>query len=466
MTASTGYDCLIVGGGVSGTALLYELARFTDLKRLCLLEKHDRPAQANSHAHNNSQTLHWGDIETQLDPDQALRANRSAAMVVNYATRLAPRDRDRIIQRMSRMVLGVGAKECVALRQRYELLKPSFPRLRLLEAQDIADIEPNVALVQGSWRKDEILGLGMADDWTAADYRALSESFSTQCVRLDRLTDRHVTQLYGTDVTAIRKEGDFYVLDTSRGLMQARSVVVCAGGHGLHLAQGMGLGQEFAFLPVVGTYYTAPDMLSGKVFRMQKPGRPFPALHGGPDFRYRRKTRFGPISMMLARVGLDHKPRLGDFLALFRHEDADVAATIRGMVKRAEVRADLARDLLYRMPLLARGRLAAAVREIVPAIKPRDIEFTAGVGGIRPQIIDKSQRALRLEDTRLTNGAGLIFNLTPSPGGTGCLGQAERDMRQVAHHLGARIDWHAFQRELLEGEVPGISAPTELARAS
>jgi malate dehydrogenase (quinone) len=83
MTASTRYDCIIVGGGVSGTALLYELARLTDLKRLLLVEKYDRPAQVNSHAHNNSQTIHYGDIETNYSLQKALAVKRTASMVVN-----------------------------------------------------------------------------------------------------------------------------------------------------------------------------------------------------------------------------------------------------------------------------------------------------------------------------------------------------------------------------------------------
>ena len=29
------YEVLIVGGGVSGTALLYELSHYTDIKKIC-----------------------------------------------------------------------------------------------------------------------------------------------------------------------------------------------------------------------------------------------------------------------------------------------------------------------------------------------------------------------------------------------------------------------------------------------
>ena len=50
-------DVLIVGGGVCGTALLFELARYTDLGRIALVERYDQLAQVNSKATNNSQTI-------------------------------------------------------------------------------------------------------------------------------------------------------------------------------------------------------------------------------------------------------------------------------------------------------------------------------------------------------------------------------------------------------------------------
>ena len=41
-------DVLIVGGGVCGTALLFELSRYTDLGHLTLVERYDQLAQVNS----------------------------------------------------------------------------------------------------------------------------------------------------------------------------------------------------------------------------------------------------------------------------------------------------------------------------------------------------------------------------------------------------------------------------------
>jgi len=53
-------DVLIVGGGISGTALFYELAKYTNVQSLCLLEKYEALATLNSKGTSNSQTIHTG----------------------------------------------------------------------------------------------------------------------------------------------------------------------------------------------------------------------------------------------------------------------------------------------------------------------------------------------------------------------------------------------------------------------
>lgn len=451
MTANIHYDCIIVGGGVTGTALLYQLARFTDLKRLRLVERHARPAQANSHTHNNSQTLHWGDIETHYSLEKARAMRRDAAMLVNYANRLPRRERDRILFRMPRMVLGVGRAECDLVRERYAALRPTFPRLQLFGPQAIADLEPNVALVDGAWRREEILALGTPDDWSAVDFEALATSFSTQCVRIDRSSDRHISQLFNTDVQAIRKDAAGYVLETSRGLMLARSVVVCAGGHSLLIAQRMGLGLDYACLPVAGSFYLAPEAVNGKVYTVQDSRLPFPALHADRDIRAVGQTRFGPTALMLPMLKRQGRDTAREYLQTLRFDRAAVAGALWHLLRTAQTRDYLVRNFLYEMPWLNRRLFVCAIRKIIPDLTAGDIDYAPGHGGIRPQLIDRQSRRLQLAEVKIIDGKGILFNITPSPGGTSCLGNATRDLGLVAEHLGARVDWPALERELLSG---------------
>ena len=110
-------DVTIIGGGISGAALLYLLARYTDLKNITLVEKCSSIAALNTHGRNNSQTLHCGDIETNYSLEKAVKVKQGAAMVVNYARTLP--SSEHILYKYSKMVLGVGEDECDALEERF-----------------------------------------------------------------------------------------------------------------------------------------------------------------------------------------------------------------------------------------------------------------------------------------------------------------------------------------------------------
>lgn len=72
------YDVLIIGAGVSGSALAYVLSKYTNIKKIALIEKESKAAQVNSNTHNNSQTLHFGDIETNYKLEKAKKVKRAA----------------------------------------------------------------------------------------------------------------------------------------------------------------------------------------------------------------------------------------------------------------------------------------------------------------------------------------------------------------------------------------------------
>ena len=80
------HQVVIIGAGVSGSALLYLAARYTDIGRIGVIEKYAAPARVNSLSSNNSQTLHCGDIETNYTLEKALKVQRAARMVESMDT--------------------------------------------------------------------------------------------------------------------------------------------------------------------------------------------------------------------------------------------------------------------------------------------------------------------------------------------------------------------------------------------
>ena len=438
------YDLLIIGAGVSGTALLYETARYTDIQQIGVIEKYAAPARVNSLSSNNSQTLHCGDIETNYTLEKALKVQRAARMLASYC--LAQPDHEHLIYPYPKMVLGVGAQECRLLRERFELFSPHYPNLQLLDQKAIAAIEPAVAVqANGQLRDEEIIALGSTDEYTAVNFEALSRSFVRRAQQVEGKTvDVH----YNENVKHIRIEEGRFLVETGSTCYQARALVVCAGGHSLKLAQDLGYGLHYSCLPVAGSYYFTPQVLNGKVYTVQNDKLPFAAIHGDPDVLVPGKTRFGPTALILPLLERYNLATLPDFLRVFRF-DRRVARVLWDLFRVPDIRNYMLRNILFEVPLIRKILFLKDVRKIVPGLRYRDLCFARHVGGIRPQLIDKTQRKLLMGEAKIDTGKGAIFNMTPSPGGTSCMENAEIDMRAIAKYLGAGIDEQAFRTELL-----------------
>ncbi|MFN5195274.1 MAG: FAD-dependent oxidoreductase [Cyanobacteriota bacterium] len=446
-------DVLIVGGGVCGTALLFTLARYTDLGHITLVERQDQLAQVNSKATSNSQTIHCGDIETNYTLEKALSVRRTAEMIGRYAELLEPDERQRCVFHTQKMVLAVGDGECGRLRERFDRFSPHFPAMQWLEKELIAEWEPAVALVDGAPRADAIAAIGIRDEATAVDYEALSQSFVAQARREVAGGSRSIDLRLGTQVQRICPVEEGFVVECrptgdGDGLrIHARQVVVNAGAHSLLMAQQLGHGLDYSCLPVAGSFYFTPDLLRGKVYTVQNDRLPFAAIHGDPDVRAPGLTRFGPTALVLPLLERRRWSSFWEFLRVLRL-DLAVLAVFWQLLTVADIRNYLVRNLLFEVPWLRRRLFLQDARKIVPGLRLEDLRFAEGYGGVRPQLIDRRQRRLLLGEVSIPARPGLIFNVTPSPGGTCCLGNAERDLALIAGQLGCRVDQQRLEREL------------------
>lgn len=432
------YDVLIIGGGISGTALLYELAKFTDLSHIGLVEKYDRLADVNSHGRNNSQTLHCGDIETNYTIEKAIQVKKTAEMVLRYAEKQD--NRDQLIYKFPKMVLGVGRHECDFLRDRFKEFGPHFPNMQIMESSDIADVEPTV--VEG--RKDEIMALGMLDEYTAVNYGALANSFVDQA---KLITDKTIDLHLETHVADIVKDENGYIVKTSKGEMRAKFVVVSAGGHSLLFAHRMGFCLEYSCLPMAGSFYYTPNMLNGKVYTIQNDKLPFAAIHGDPDILVPDKTRFGPTALVLPMLERYNMKTILDFLQVIKL-DSDVLKVFWDLLKVSDIRNYIFKNMLFEIPGIRTRLFLRDARKIIPGMQLSDLSFAKKIGGIRPIMIDKVNRNLHLGEAKINTGQGVIFNMTPSPGATSCLGNAHGDMKIITNHLKCAFNEKEFNEIL------------------
>lgn len=426
--AHPSYQLAIVGGGISGAALAYVLARYSGVNSVVLLEKSQHPAAVNSAASQNSQTLHYGDIETNYSLEKAAEVKRAADMLVRLAR---AEGAEGALQRMPKMVLGVGETECAFLRARHARFHALYPDLRLLDRAGIAAIEPEVA----AGRRGELAALAVDEAWCAADFGRLTRFFMQRAQALNGA----LSVRFSCRLRRLARDPAGYVLHTSRGELHAQFVAVCAGAHSLGFAQRLGYGRQYSILPVAGSFFHARRRVNGKVYTVQSALLPFAAIHADPDIEHPQWMRLGPTALLVPFLERRRWASVPAFLRGMRL-DAGALATFAGILGVAEMRNYAARNLLYEIPLLRGALFARAARKILPALQTQDLRYARGIGGLRPQLIDRDARRLVLGEAVIDSSEGLLFNITPSPGATMCLANAIRDARRVAGFLGCVFD--------------------------
>ena len=55
-----------------------------------------------------------------------------------------------------------------------------------------------------------------------------------------------------------------------------------------------------------------------------------------------------------------------------------------------------------------------------------------------------------LGEASIDTGEGIIFNMTPSPGATSCLGNGIRDVESICKYLNLNFDEAKFKKELTD----------------
>lgn len=442
------YEVIIIGGGITGSALAYVLAEFSGIKNIALLEKYEGLATLNSKASANSQTIHCGDIETNYDLQKATEVKRKADMIVKYCQKHGYENK--FLFQGQKMALGVGESEVELIKERFEKFKELYPYLQLFDKEELKKIEPKLVFDgRGEERAEDIVAMGVQSGvYTTIDYGAMANSFVQNAKNVEGKT----CDLYlNTEVQNITKVGDkFYIRTANRLSLSADFVVVDAGAHSLWLAHKMGLGQDLSTICIAGSFYlTKQKLLNGKVYMMQNPKLPFAALHGDPDLLADGCTRFGPTALTMPKLerykGCRSVPEFFQSLNF----DMDVAKVIWQNFGDSEVRDFLIRNIGFEIPILGKKLFVKNARKIIPSIREEDIYYAKGFGGVRPQVISHSQKKLLLGEARIGENPGIIFNMTPSPGATSCLGNALRDAKSACEYLGVSFDDAKFDAEMM-----------------
>lgn len=437
------FEVAIIGGGISGCAAFYVLSAFTDVKNAILLEKCDKLAQISSSQKANSQTIHDGSIETNYTAQKASKVKIAADKVKNYALKRNLQNKG--IFKMQKLAIGIGDNECDFMQKRHSEFSQIFDGLQFFDKSQIKKIEPKVIeSISGDDRAENVVGSGYLESWCGMNFEVISNDFVDSALKAN-LNNKVQANFKVIDISQ-NDDGTYCIKSRNGESVNAKFVLVNAGSHSLPLAQKCGYGKDLGCLPVAGSFYfISGNLLRGKVYAVQNPKLPFAALHGDPDVAVSGVTRLGPTALPMPKLERS-KYLLGNLSGELLSIDFKLGAlkVTLDLLKDSEIRSYVFRNMAFELPIIGKRLFLKDARKIIPSLKLEELTYASGFGEVRPQVIDITAKKLELGEKKVITNKGLTFNMTPSPGATSCLANAEIDVAEIVKYLGRSFDSESF----------------------
>lgn len=436
------FQVAVLGGGITGSAIFHILSKYTNLDSIALIEKESKLGQINSKENNNSQTLHFGDIESNYSVEKAKSSKEASEMIVNYLQSLGEKGKE-IYKKSHKMLLAVGDNEIAEFEKRQVEFEKIFPDFKIIHRDEISKIEPEV--VRGRKASEKIIA-GYSENGYIVDFGMLAKTLSTEAEQ-----DKPGAQIFtNTKITKIIQQKNGFEISTTSGTFFAEAVVVAMCSHSLMFAKELGYGKEYAILPVGGNFYTSSrKVLSGKVYTMQSGKLPFAGVHGDPNVHNENETRFGPTANVMPFL---ERNNLATFFDFIKSTLCDLKSTIAFLkvISEKTLSTFLLKSLVYEIPYFGPRAYAKMCQKIIPTLEYRDFKNSKTKAGIRPQLINNQTRKLQMGEIEI-EGENILFNITPSPGATACIKNAAKSVQKTVNFFDESITFNeeSFRKDFL-----------------
>jgi len=232
------FDMVVIGGGIVGLSTAMQACRRFPKLRLLLVEKEDRVARHQSG--HNSGVIHSGIYYKPGSLKAKLCVEGAAAMAAFC------REHDIPVEICGKIVVATSAEEIPRLQGLLERGQANgIAGLKLLDKAQASEIEPHCGGV--GWL--HVPGTGITD------YVAVCQKYA------ELIVAHGGTVNTGTEVTGIDRSNGETVLETSRGSLETKYVINCAGLHSDRVSRLAGEKTEVTIVPFRGEYY---DLVPGR----------------------------------------------------------------------------------------------------------------------------------------------------------------------------------------------------------
>jgi L-2-hydroxyglutarate oxidase LhgO len=380
-------DLVIIGGGIVGLATAYRFLERFPGKTIAVLEKEVEVAQHQTG--RNSGVLHSG-IYYRPGSLRAQNCRTGKAAMEEFCRREGIP-----FEQCGKVIVAVDESELPQIEKILANGQANGVRCERIDAARLREIEPHVAGIAAI----HVPEAGIVDYAEVA--RRLAELIRAQGSQI----------VTGARATAIRRDAEHVIVETTAGEFAARQAVNCTGLYSDRVTRLSGVRPSTRILPFRGEFYKlrpeAQHLVRGLIYPVADPNFPFLGVHftrliqGGVEC--------GPNAVLAwAREGYrktDINPR-----------DMAEWLTYGGFWRMAARYWRTGFEEMWRS--FSKRAFVAALRRLLPAIESRHLE--PAPSGVRAQAVNPDGTIV---DDFVIDGADRVVNVenAPSPAATAAL---------------------------------------------
>jgi L-2-hydroxyglutarate oxidase len=390
--ASFNYDVTVIGGGIVGIATAMQIAKKYPRYKVGVVEKEE--AMAQHQTGHNSGVIHSGIYYA----PGSLKAKNCVTGVQKLLTFC--NENEIKYDLCGKVIVATSEAELPRLDELHRRgVANKVPGLEMIDRDRLLEIEPHTAGIRGLYSpKTGII-----------DYTEVTRAYARH------LTNAGGEIILGARVESIHTGSDHMHLATTKGDVETKHLINCAGLYSDAVARMMGLSLGLRIVPFRGEYFflrpEAHGLVKGLIYPVPDPEFPFlgvhftRTIHGGVEA--------GPNAVLaLAQEGYTKT----------RFDAKELAGTLtyNGFWTMARKYWKTGFQEVYRS--FSKDQFTKSLQRLVPEITSADL--TSGGAGVRAQAIEESGKLV--DDFRIVETANAIHVLNaPSPGATASLSISE-----------------------------------------
>jgi (S)-2-hydroxyglutarate dehydrogenase len=348
------FDCVVIGGGILGLSVAWEILGKNPDVRIAVLEK--EAGWARHQTGRNSGVIHSG-IYYKPGSLKAKLCREGNRRLLEFCEHHGIQ-----YEVCGKVIVATTDAELPLLKKLYERGIANGLTVRELTANEVREIEPNVRCLAGV----HVPSTGIVN-------------FGDVCRKMaDLIANRGGELRLGAEVRALHADGSEEVVETSAETFKARWIVNCAGLHSDRIAKLSGAKPDVRIVPFRGEYYELiPErrrLVRNLIYPVPDPKFPFLGVHF---------TRMIDGSIHAGPNAVLSLKREGYHRTAFNWRDFMDTMTYAGFWRMAAKHAAAGLEEMHRS--FSKKAFLRSLQRLIPEICEGDL--VAGGAGVRAQAL-------------------------------------------------------------------------------